>query len=113
MIMMMARRDVREILEQNWRRILSIQFKKFRPDNIEDTFTWLTRQRVNHSEVPKATQSWAELKKEATDLEGAPEFYIENFELLHFFILVCPHRANKMRIGLLDLWPTTNTSMPS
>ena len=102
MIMMMARRGVRDILEQNWRNISYIQLKEFRPDNIEDTFSWLTRQGVNHSEFPKATQSWAELKKEATDLEGAPKFYIENLGLLHFFILVCPHRANKTIIGLLD-----------
>lgn len=102
LIMMAARRDMRDILEQNWRKISRIQLKEFKLDNIEDTFAWRTKEGLNHSEFPKATQSWAELKNEANNLEGGPELYSENLEMLRFFILACSHRASKTIIGLLD-----------
>ena len=102
MILMIARRDGREILEKNWRKLSHIQFKQFKPDKIEDTFVWRTKEGLNHSEFPKATQSWAQLRKEVRDVKKAPNLCSEYLELLRFFVLVCPHRANKSIIGLLD-----------
>jgi len=101
-ILMLARRDRREILEKNWRKISHIQFKEFKPDNIEDIFSWRTGEGVNHAEFPKMTQSWRELVKEANDFSGIPDLYLEYLDLLNFFILICPHRINKSIIGILD-----------
>jgi len=101
-IQMIARRNRREVLEKNWRQLSHIAFKEFRPDEIEDTFAWLTREGSNHVELPKATQSWAELVKEANDLKGVPDLYLQYSDLLRFFILVCPHRTNKLVIRALD-----------
>jgi hypothetical protein len=101
-ILMLARRGERELLEKNWRKLSHIQLKEFKPDNIEDTFLWCTDSGSNQTEFPKATQSWACLVKEASDLGEVPELYEEYSNLLHFFILVCPHRVNKQTIIVLD-----------
>jgi len=102
LILMLARRGARRILEDNWRKVTHINMHEFSPDKEEDIFTWWTKEGTNHSEFPKQTQSWAELQKEAGNFEGASNLLIENLDLLRFLILVCPHRANKLIIGLLD-----------
>lgn len=102
MILMIARRDGRSLLETNWGKLSHIQFEEFRPERIEDTFLWRANEGSNHSEFPKQTQSWAKLIQEARSTEGVPNLYSENLELLRFFILICPHRTNKSIIGLLD-----------
>jgi len=102
LIMMLARRGARKILEDNWRKVTRINLHEFRLDEEKDIFTWHAKEGTNHSEFPKQTQSWAELQKEASNFEGTPTLLIEHLNLLHFFILVCPHRANKLIIGLLD-----------
>ena len=101
MIMMLTRRDLRKILEDNWRKLTYIQLNEFRPDNAEDIFTWRVEEGVNYSEFPKMTQSWAELKKDACQNKG-PDLYLKHLSLLRFFILVCPHRATNLVISLLD-----------
>ncbi len=101
-ILMMARRNEREALEKNWRRLSHIQFKEFKPDNVEDTFVWQTEEGLNYAEFPKMTQSWAELSRKANDLGGVPDLYLKYSDLLHFFILVCPYRVNKLIVNLLD-----------
>ncbi len=101
-ISMIARRNEKELLKKNWRQLSHIAFKEFKPDKVEDTFAWLTREGSNHVELPKATQSWAELVKEANDLNGVPDLYLQYSDLLRFFILVCPHRTNKLVIRALD-----------
>lgn len=102
LILMLARRDARKILEDNWRKVTHMNLHEFRLDRAEDVFTWLTKGGANYSEFPKQTQSWAELQKEAENFEGTPDLFIEHLDLLRFFIIVCPHRADKLIIGLLD-----------
>jgi hypothetical protein len=101
-ILMIARRNGRDILDRNWRKLSHIRFREFEPDKLEDTFVWHTKEGVNRSAFPKATQSWAELTKEANDISSVPELYLEYLHVLRFFILVLPHRANKLIISLLD-----------
>lgn len=102
LVLMLVRRNKRQILEQNWRNLSYVRLREFRPQYIEDTFAWHTEFGVNHDEFPKATQSWSELVKEAWDLKQVPSFYVENSELLRFILLVYPHRINKNIINLLD-----------
>jgi hypothetical protein len=101
LILMQARRNQRQILEDNWRKLSRINLHEFRISNPEDFFSWRT-EGINHSEFPRQTQSWAELKKEAVNFEGTPPLFTERLDLLRFFILACPHRATKLIIGLLD-----------
>ena len=103
MILMLARKNRRDILDRNWRKLSHVLFKEFRPDEIEDIFTWCVYKGRNHSEFPEETQSWTELVKKANDLCKIPDLYEEHSDLLRFFILICPHRANKHIISLLDI----------
>lgn len=102
MIMMLAKRDLRKMLEDNWRKLTYIQLNEFRPDNPEDIFTWRVDHGVNYSDFPKMTQSWTELKKDASCMEKIPDLYRKHSSLLRFFILVCPHRVTNLVISLLD-----------
>lgn len=101
-ILMVAIRNKREMLGKNWQKLSHIRFKEFKPNNLEDTFIWHTEEGLNYTEFPKTTQSWAELIKKANDLAGVPDLYLKYSDLLRFFILVCPHRVNKLIINLLD-----------
>jgi hypothetical protein len=103
LVLMIARRNGREILKDNWRNLSHIRSKEFKPDNIEDIFRWRIQEGTNHSEFLNATQSWAELINEATNVSDLPQLYTEHLDLLRFFILVCPHRANNPIIQALDI----------
>lgn len=100
--LMIARRNDRELLENNWRGLSHIQLREFRPEKIEDTFLWHVEHGTNYSKFLNATQSWAKLKEKAQNLNNVSNLFSEHYKLLHFFILVCPHRINKFIIGLLD-----------
>jgi hypothetical protein len=101
LILTEARRNERQILQDNWRKLSRINLHEFRIRNPEDIFSWRA-EGINHSEFPRQTQSWAELQKEAMNFEGASPLFTERLDLLRLFILACPHRANKLIIGLLD-----------
>ena len=102
MLLMLARRNRREILEQNWRKLSHIHINEFKFDNIEDTFCWYAEEGENSADFPTQTQSWTELVSKANDISEVPELLLKNADLLRFFILVCPHRINKQIIGILD-----------
>lgn len=55
MVLMLARRNAREVLERNWRKVSHIHFNEFKPDNVEDTFVWRTKEGSNDSAFPEAT----------------------------------------------------------
>lgn len=102
MILMMARRNRRKLLKDNWRILSHIQFEEFRVDNAEDLFLWRAKKGSNYWEFPNTTQSWAELLRRAKASDSGTKIYQENLELLRFLILICPHRATSEIIGLLD-----------
>jgi len=102
LILMMARRNGRQILEENWRKLSHISLYSFIPDRVEDTYTYLTEYGANHRVFPKETQSWKELVKEAQDLSSVPPLFQETKDLIRFLIIVLPHRVNKTIIGMLD-----------
>jgi hypothetical protein len=105
LIEMTARRNARGLLASNWRRISHILLREFKPDNIQDIFTWRSSSGTNYSSFPKPTQSWSELVTEARSLTELPILYSGNRSLWGFFILACPHRATKSIIRLLDQCP--------
>lgn len=102
LILMQTRREQKQILQDNWRKVSRVNLHEFRISNPEDIFSWRAEEGINYSEFPKQTQSWAELQKEAINLDGAPQLFTDHLALLRFFILTCSHRATKLTIGLLD-----------
>ena len=101
-VLMMARRNRKKLLENNWRRLSHIQLEEFRVDNAEDLFLWRVETGLNCWKFPNPTQSWAELLKKAKTPDLDTKIYQEYLELLRFLILVYPHRATTQIIGLLD-----------
>ena len=102
LVLMIARRNNRELLEKNWRKLSHLQFKEFIPDNVEDTFVWHVKTGLNHAAFPNSAQSWTELVKEASDISVTHDLFLEYVDILRFFILVCPHRANRQIVNLFD-----------
>jgi hypothetical protein len=101
-IQMMARRNMKATVSDLWRSITHIQFQWFEADAIEDYFSWNTRDGANRSTWPNQTQGWAALVQEAQSKTRPVEFLSEYRELIRFFILACPHRADAKLLGLLD-----------
>lgn len=100
-VLMLTRRSKRQILVENWGKISHILYNKMLLDNIEDTFTWYTKNGHNISVNPKEKQSWKELVVKA-NLEEASELYSEFMDIVQFYILAVPHRINSDIIRLLD-----------
>ncbi len=101
-VLMLTRRGKRQILAENWRKISHILYNKFILEDIEDTFTWYTRNGHNISVNPQERQSWKELVDKANLEEDSSQLYPEFMDILQFYILAVPHRINNDIIGLLD-----------
>lgn len=101
-VLMLARRGKREILAENWRKISHMLYNKMILDDIEDTFTWHTRNGHNISVKPKEEQSWKELVNKTEEVDSL-DLYNEFLDILQFYIIAVPHRANEDIIGLLDI----------
>jgi hypothetical protein len=101
-VLMLTRREKRQILAENWRKISHFLYDKMILDNIEDTFTWYTQNGHNMSVIPKEKQSWKELVDKTNSDEDSSELYHEFIDILQFYILAVPHRVNNDIIRLLD-----------
>ncbi|MEK7396931.1 MAG: hypothetical protein AAB116_08350, partial [Candidatus Poribacteria bacterium] len=64
---------------------------------------WRIEKGINQSTFPEATQSWGKLLEESKQMNKIPDLYRKYLDILSFFILVCPHRANAQIISLLDI----------
>ena len=102
-IQMIVRRDMKELLETHWKKISHITFREFKPDKIEDLFLWRVENGTNISNFPNKTQSWDKLREGANDIDNIPDMFKKQLDIVSFFILVCPHRANTFFIKLIDL----------
>jgi hypothetical protein len=67
-----------------------------------DLFSWRITQATNVTEILPRTQSWSALQQEANQPSTALEALAEYRAILHYFILVCPHRATPDVIRVLD-----------
>jgi len=102
LIEMFARRGHKQLIGENWRAISHLYFKKFSPKYIEDVFLWRIEDGDNITEIPNETQSWRELVKKANDVKGSHEILIKFNDLMRFFAMVYPHRANSDIIKCFD-----------
>ncbi|NVM28581.1 MAG: hypothetical protein HWN65_07035 [Candidatus Helarchaeota archaeon] len=102
LIYMVTRRNRRDFLAENWRKISHYLLFKFIPDEVEDHFNWHVKNGKNHSKFPKFEQSWEELKKLSSEYDEIPELFRENYKFILFFTIVCPHRFNTQINMLLE-----------
>ncbi|MFA6461967.1 MAG: hypothetical protein WCV90_06915 [Candidatus Woesearchaeota archaeon] len=102
LISMITRRDKRDLLEDNWRKISHIQFEKFMADSNYDLFNFWNKHGTNHSEFPVQKERWSNLKlKYDTKVNND---FLEKYKLfLPFFFIVTQHRINEEIVRLLDI----------
>ncbi|MFP4402385.1 MAG: hypothetical protein ACLFPL_04080 [Candidatus Nanoarchaeia archaeon] len=100
-INMMVKRDLREELEYNWRKISHIQMECFIPDNDFEYFNFRNKTGTNFAKFPKQTQSFQKLKEKL--LQSIENDLLNKYEpILPFFILTYPYRINEEIIKILD-----------
>lgn len=102
LIHMIVRRDGKQFLKENWRKISHFVFFEFIPDKPEDFFNWHVIEGRNHSRIPNHLQSWKELKEIVSNRKDIPDLVEKNYQFLIFFILVCPFRLDIRVNFLLD-----------
>ncbi|MCB4792790.1 MAG: hypothetical protein LHV68_13050 [Elusimicrobia bacterium] len=103
LIEMLARRNQRKILEENWKKVSYIHYDVFAPKKFEDIFLWRAEEGENHYEFPNMTQSWKDLYKEANNCENVDNFYREYSDLIRYALITYPHRINKYVVRSLDI----------
>jgi hypothetical protein len=109
-IQCLARRDRKQIIQENWRTISHIIQQSFMPDKWEDILLWRAEHGINMGEFPPDQQSWKALKTQSCSNEQLPKFIYENKEFMRFFILVFPHRAMADVIKAIDYDFTAQSS---
>jgi hypothetical protein len=101
LIEMIARREGKKPLEQNWRKISHIQISKFIPNKAHESFYFWNKQGSNYSNFPKQTQSWTELQQ-ISKSEVSFELFTKNKELLPCFFMIYPHRISEELVKCID-----------
>jgi hypothetical protein len=103
LVLMFARRNRRDVLTELWPRVAHIAFAEFVPANDCDIFAWRTQNGINKGALPTPTQSWRGLVDRAHRVVSEASPILDTYkQLLHFLILVYPHRFTPAVTGLLD-----------
>lgn len=98
----LARRNRKDLLEKNWRRISHILYHSFILRDPLDIFLWRTKNGINHSQYPGRTQSWGILRSCSSAKKRIPNIYKAHSDLLGFILIVLPHRQNTNLYYLAD-----------
>lgn len=103
LISALVRRNQRDFLAKNWRRISHMRFREFCVDSPEEWLLWHGDKGTNKSWYPTATQKWSELATQAAGEAGAcPKLLSSHRALVRAFTLVAPHRINDPVVSFLD-----------
>lgn len=100
---MLVRRRDRELISDNWQLYIEIPMWQFIPMHECDFFAWRTEHGENLTQMPRQRQSWSELTAICHDDSDTPRTWEEYGDLIHFLILVYPHRARPRLIRHLDV----------
>ena len=100
LIQAIARRELRDLLEPNWRRATHIHVQAFIPDQEEDYFSWRVDEGKNIGYFLRRTQSWRSLVEESRQRPDG--FLRRNQKILCLFTLIAPQRLTKEAAVLVD-----------
>jgi hypothetical protein len=100
-----VRRNWRQRMKELWPKITFVEFAEFQPDSAWQFCLWRSEEygRLRVA-MPQRTQSWAELRKKASevDLSRVPTIFQQHPELLLVFVITYPHRLTKDAAKFLD-----------
>jgi hypothetical protein len=99
---LLARRGAREQVAVHWKQVSKVPVREFRPTDVLDLFSWRVSAGTNVTEIAPRTQSWAALQLEARQAPVALDLLQPYKDIVHYFILVCPYRATRDVMKLLD-----------
>lgn len=100
LIQAIARRELRHLLEPNWRKATHIHVQTFVPNRTEDYFSWHVTKGKNTSYFLPPTQSWRSLVEESRQRNDS--FLLRNQKILCLFTLIAPHRMTKETAAIVD-----------
>ena len=103
-IQVISRRELRHLVEPNWRKATHIHVQAFVPERTEDYFSWHTTEGKNTSYFLTETQSWRSLVEESR--QRSDGFLLRNQKILRLFTLIAPHRMTKETAVIVDPYMT-------
>ena len=103
-IQAIARRELRHLLEPNWRKATHIDVHTFVPHQAEDYFSWRVTAGKNTSYFLPPTQSWRSLVKESR--QRSDGILLRNQKILRLFTLIAPYRMTKETAAIVDSYMT-------
>ncbi|MCK4798980.1 MAG: hypothetical protein KAT05_16525 [Spirochaetes bacterium] len=101
LISMATRRDLKDFLQTNWRKITHMQFEEFLPDTGHEIFNWHNTTGTNHTDFPKQTESYEKLKKKYSE-KMKLKVLNKYSEFIPIFCTVYPQRINEKIIRFID-----------
>ncbi|NSW53970.1 MAG: hypothetical protein HPY85_15825 [Anaerolineae bacterium] len=104
LIQLLARYEYRGVLAEDWKKITSVQFSEFEPENSWQFCFWHCEDGVLHVTLPKKPQSWQNLFDHSMEVQvhKIPSYFVSNPVLLLIFLMVFPHRIRPDVIKFLD-----------
>ena len=103
-IQAIARRELRHLLDPNWKKATHIHVHGFVPDRIEDYLSLRVPEGKNTSYFLPQKQSWRSLVEESR--KRSDGFLFSNRKILRLFTLIAPHRMTKETAVLVDPYMT-------
>ncbi len=103
-IQAIARRELRHLLESNWRKVTHIHVQAFVPNRAEDYFSWHVTEGKNTSYFLPPTQSWRSLVEKSRQRNDS--ILLRNQKILRLFTLIAPHRMTKETAAIVDPYMT-------
>jgi hypothetical protein len=92
----------RTSLNELWKKLSKIHITEYEPKHKWHYFIWRSNEGSYHDGFLSMTQSWSELKKLATKMEGTlPRALYKHPEFLFYLLLVYPHRLTSEAFRLL------------
>ncbi|MBL9183176.1 MAG: hypothetical protein JNN17_13645 [Verrucomicrobiaceae bacterium] len=103
-VTLLARRDLRSVLEDHWKAVSQVRITWFRPEKPAGMLLWRCESGSEQDGGFDQPQSWDELRKYACrdDRERLPSLLRDDFEFGLMFMLAFPHRISVSLTKLLD-----------
>lgn len=102
LILVAARRLMRQDLERLWHAITSLHFTEFVPDKAYHRLLWRFENGIMDQMMVARPQSWQDLRKQAGQGGEVPASLKRDLHWLPYYLLVYPHRFNPGPVLLLD-----------